>query len=269
MSIGIMDADLSTYCLVPFNLEVMKLSAYYKKKGEIVILSPSFTPDRNTKFIYRKDYNDGDFPPNLTKATNVEYGGLAFSNNIYQPLPIEIERIQPDTLIYEKAEQAMMAAPGREREKKKIFQNMMTAEHCRLSLDGKTLWEDYPRQFKYLAGARNLMLHDYDLGAIKGSFEAVKSILARARTDGWATKIGMKFPVQVTDGQELLNWTSLNSNSTFYSLRFDGVMDDDTFNEWVGTCRQRAVYSQMEYHITPSWYEPNEFIKNQLPKIFR
>ena len=269
MSIGIMDADLSTYCLVPFNLEVMKLSAYYKKKGEIVVLSPSFTPDRNTKFIYRKDYNDGDFPPNLTKATNVEYGGLAFSNNIYQPLPIEIERMQPDTLIYEKAEQAMMAAPGREREKKKIFQNMMTAEHCRLSLDGKTLWEDYPRQFKYLAGARNLMLHDYDLGAIKGSFEAVKSILARARTDGWATKVGMKFPVQVTDGQELLNWTSLNSNSTFYSLRFDGVMDDDTFNEWVGTCRQRAVYSQMEYHITPSWYEPNEFIKNQLPKIFR
>ena len=269
MSVGIMDADLSTYCLVPFNLEVMKLSAYYKKKGEIVILSPSFTPDRNTKFIYRKDYNDGDFPPNLTKANNVEYGGLAFSNNIYQPLPIEIERMQPDTLIYEKAEQAMMAAPGREREKKKIFQNMMTAEHCRLSLDGKTLWEDYPRQFKYLAGARNLMLHDYDLGAVKGSFEAVKSILARARTDGWATKVGMKFPVQVTDGQELLNWTSLNSNSTFYSLRFDGVMDDDTFNEWVGTCRQRAVYSQMEYHITPSWYEPNEFITNQLPRIFR
>ena len=269
MSVGIMDADLSTYCLVPFNLEVMKLSAYYKKKGEIVILSPSFTPDRNTKFIYRKDYNDGDFPPNLTKASNVEYGGLAFSNNIYQPLPIEIERMQPDTLIYERAEQAMMAAPGREREKKKIFQNMMTAEHCRLSLDGKTLWEDYPRQFKYLAGARNLMLHDYDLGAVKGSFEAVKSILARARTDGWATKVGMKFPVQVTDGQELLNWTSLNSNSTFYSLRFDGVMDDDTFNEWVGTCRQRAVYSQMEYHITPSWYEPNEFITNQLPRIFR
>ena len=269
MSVGIMDADLSTYCLVPFNLEVMKLSAYYKKKGEIVILSPSFTPDRNTKFIYRKDYNDGDFPPNLTKASNVEYGGLAFSNNIYQPLPIEIERMQPDTLIYERAEQAMMAAPGREREKKKIFQNMMTAEHCRLSLDGKTLWEDYPRQFKYLAGARNLMLHDYDLGAVKGSFEAVKSILARARTDGWATKVGMKFPVQVTNGQELLNWTSLNSNSTFYSLRFDGVMDDDTFNEWVGTCRQRAVYSQMEYHITPSWYEPNEFITNQLPRIFR
>ena len=62
MSIGIMDADMATYTLVPFNLEVMKLSAYYKRKGEIVVLSPHFTPERNTKFIYRKDYNDGDFP---------------------------------------------------------------------------------------------------------------------------------------------------------------------------------------------------------------
>ena len=269
MSIGIMDADLSTYLLVPFNLEVMKLSAYYKKKGEIVVLSPSFTPDRNTKFIYRKDYNDGDFPVGLTRAPNVEYGGLAFSNNIYKSLPAEIERMQPDTHIYEKAESIIMSAPGREREKKKIFQNMMTAEHCRLSLDGRTIWDEHPRQFKFLAGARNLMLHDYDLGAIEGSFDVVSKILQRARTDGWATRIGMKFPVQVSDGQALNNWSSLNSNSTFYSLRFNGVMDDDSFNEWVGRCKERAVYSQMEYHITAPWYEPNDFIENLLPKIFR
>ena len=55
MSIGIMDADMATYTLVPFNLEAMKLSAYYKKRGEIVILSPSFTPEKNSKFFYPKD----------------------------------------------------------------------------------------------------------------------------------------------------------------------------------------------------------------------
>ena len=269
MSVGIMDADLAKYTLVPFNLEAMKLSAYYKKKGEIVVLSPSFTPEKNSKFFYRKDYNDGDFPMGLTRTTNVEYGGLAFSNNIYQPLPLEIEKLQPDTSIYEHAESIIMSAQGREREKKKIFQNMMTAEHCRLSLDGKTIWEDYPRQFKFLAAARNLMLHDYNLGAVEKSFETVKEILARARNDGWATRIGMKFPVQVTNGQDLINWSSLNSNSTFYSLRFTGVMDNDTFNEWVGACRERAVYSQMDYSVTAPWYDPNDFIKNQLPQIFR
>jgi hypothetical protein len=146
---------------------------------------------------------------------------------------------------------------------------MMEAEHCRLSLDGKTIWPDYNKQFHFLPAARNLMIHDYDLGAVEGSFEVVQDILARARTDGWATKVGMKFPVRIKDGQSLLNWSSLNSNSTFYSLRYDGVIEDEYFNEWIGSCRDRAVYKQMEYYVTPSWYEPNHFIQDLLPKILR
>lgn len=245
----------------------MKLSAYYKRKGEIVVLAPDFTPERNTKFFYRKDYDDGEFPPNLTKFPNVEYGGLAFSNNIYHPLPPEIEKIHPDASIYAKMEDRILGTGVADR--KKIFQNMMEAEHCRLSLDGKTIWEDYPTQFRFLQTARNLMLHDYDLGQVKGSFEEVKKILARARTDGWATKVGMKFPVCISDGQSLLNWSSLNSNSTFYSLKYNGVIDDEPFNEWIGTCRQRAVYAQMDYHITSSQYDANDFVMNLLPKIFK
>jgi hypothetical protein len=267
MSIGIMDADMASYTLVPFNLEVMKLSAYYKKKGEIVVLSPTFSPERNTKFIYRKDYNDGEFPINLLRANNVEYGGLAFSNNKYVPMERDIEIMRPDSSIYERMESTILGTGAQNR--KKIFQNMMEAEHCRLSLDGKTIWDEYPRQFKFLPSARNLMIHDYDLGQVEGSFEEVKKILARARTDGWATKIGMKFPVCISDGQSLLNWSSLNSNSTFYSLKYTGVINDEPFNEWIGTCRQRAVYKQMDYYITAPWYEPNDFVMNLLPKILR
>ncbi len=267
MSVGIMDADMATYTLVPFNLEVMKLSAYYKKKGEIVVLAPSFTPERNTLFIYRKDYNDGEFPIQLTRTKNVQYGGLAFSGNVYVPLPREIEIMRPDTSIYSKMEDVIKGTTSQHRNR--IFQNMMTAEHCRLSLDGKTIWDEYPRQFKYLAAARNLMLHDYNLGAIEGGFEEVKKILSHARTDGWATRVGMKFPVQVNDGQSLLNWSTLNSNGVFYAVRYDGVIEDEPFLDWVGACREKSVYSQMEYHITSSRYEPNEFIEKLLPKIFR
>jgi hypothetical protein len=267
MSIGIMDADMSAYTLVPFNLEVMKLSAYYKKKGEIVVLSPSFTPERNTQFFYRKDYNDGEFPMHLTTSKNVEYGGLAFSNNVYQPLPMAIEKMRPDPTIYERMEQAIKSTTSQHRYR--IYQNMMTAEHCRISLDGKTIWEDYPRQFKFLQTSRNIMFHDYDLAAIDGGFEEVQRIMNRARTDGWATKVGMKFPVRIDDGQSLLNWSSLNSNGVFYSVRHDGVIEDEPFLEWVGRCKEKAIYSQMEYHITPSRYDPNEFIEHLLPKIFR
>ena len=268
MSIGIMDADMSKYILVPFNLEVMKLSAYYKKKREIVILAPSFTPERHEKFFYRKDYDDGDYPTWLLRTPNVEYGGLAFSNNIYKPLPLEIETMRPDTDIYAKMEQTILGTTNAQR--KKIFQNMMTSEHCRLSLDGVNIWEDYGKQFKFLKSARNLMIHDYNLGAVNGSFEEVKQILARARTDGWATRLGMKFPVQISDGQSLLNWSSLRSNSVFYSLKYDGVIDDDAFVDWVKMCHESAVYSQMEYHITAaSRYEANHFVEHLLPKILR
>lgn len=268
MSIGIMDADMSTYTLVPFNLEVMKLSSYYKKKNEIVILAPTFTPDRHQKFFFRKDYDDGNFPSSLIKHPNVEYGGLAFSNNIYQPMPIEIERMKPDPLIYGKMEKNILGA-ATPREGKKIFQNMLTAEHCRLSLDGKTIWPEFTSQFSNLKQARNLMIHDYDLGAVEGSFEIVKKLLARARTDGWATRVGMKFPIQLTQEQDLLNWATLRSNSTFYSVKFNGVIEDEAFLEWVRRTHEKAVYTQMEYNVTPVWYEENDFIERLLPRILK
>ena len=267
MSVGIMDADMSAYLLVPFNLEVMKLSAYYKKKGEIVVLSPSFTPHRNTKFIYRKDYDDGDYPRGLTTYGNVEYGGLAFSQNKYRPLPIEIERMKPDTSIYNKMESKILGPATSER--RKIYNNMIEAEHCRLSLDGKTIWPEYTKQFKNLKQARNLMFHDYDLGAIDGAFEEIQKLMARARTDGWATRIGMKFPIQLSNGADLLKWSTLRANSTFYSVRFNGVIDNQSFQEWVERQYEKSVYTQMEYHVTDARYDENHFTTCLLPQILR
>ena len=87
MSIAIMDGDMSEYTLVPFNLEVMKLSAWYKKQREVVVLATDFNPEKYSKFIYRKDYSDGIYPDGLLFHDNVEYGGLAFSNNRYIQLP--------------------------------------------------------------------------------------------------------------------------------------------------------------------------------------
>ena len=267
MSVGLYDMDMATYTLVPFNLELMKLSAYYKKKREVVILSPSFTPERHQKFFMRKDFDDGNFPMGLEKVPNLDYGGYAFSNGIYVPMTPEIETMRPDTSLYENMEKTIMAAKGRDQ--RKIFQNMMEAEHCRISLDGKTIWEDYPKQFKFLKTARNLMFHDYDLGAIEGGFDEVKRLLARARTDGWATRVGMKFPVTCTNGQDLLNWISIKPNSTFYSLRYDGVIDADAFPHFVGIVREKAIYKQLDYYITASSSNEKEFLDKYIQQVFR
>lgn len=267
MSIGMYDVDMATYTLVPFNLELMKLSAYYKKKREIVVLSPEFTPDRHEKFFMRKDFDDGNYPFGFQQIPNLEYGGYAFTNGIYVPLEPEIEKMRPDPTIYERMEKTIMATKGRDT--KKIFQNMMEAEHCRLSLDGKTIWEDYPRQFKFLQTARNLMFHDYDLGKIEGSFDEVKKLLARARTDGWATRVGMKFPVSVSAGQDLLNWISIKPNSTFYSLRYEGVIDKDCYRDFVGILREKSIYKQLDYYITMSSANQEEFIEKYIQQVFR
>ena len=267
MSVGMHDMDMATYTLVPFNLELMKLSAYYKKKREVVILSPSFTPERHQKFILRKDFDDGNFPMGLEKVPNLEYGGYAFSNGIYRPLPPEIEMLHPDTSLYDNMEKTIIAAKGRDQ--RKIFQNMMEAEHCRLSLDGKTIWEDYPKQFKFLKTARNLMFHDFDLGAIDGGFEEVQRLLARARTDGWATRVGMKFPVSCTKGQDLLNWMSIKPNSTFYSLQFNGVIEPEAFKDFVGIVREKSIYKQLDYYITASSMNQKEFLDKYIQQVFR
>ena len=268
MSIGIMDDDFSSYTLVPFNLEAMKLSAYYKKQREIVVLSKQFEPDNFSKFFYRKDYNNGEFPSGLFGYDNLSYGGLAFSNNIYVPMNKEIELMHPDSSLYKRVEEDIMATGTAER--KKIYQNLMEAEHCRLSLDGRNIWSDYNSQFYFLRNCRNLIIHDYDLGKIKGSYSEVKDILSRARIDGWATRVGMKFPVRIYNGQDLLDWSSLRVNSTFYSLRYIGFIDWDTFYNWIGRTKEKAVYSQMEYMpaTDEAPYSQYEFLVDILPQIY-
>jgi hypothetical protein len=267
MSIGLHDLDMANYTYVPFNLELMKLSAYYKKNREIVILSPNLTPERHQKFFVRKDFDDGNFPLGLEKIPNIEYGGYAFTDGIYVPMAPEIEIMHPDTSLYANMEKAITGS-GR-REHHKIFQNMTEAEHCRLSLDGKTIWEDYPKQFKFLKTARNLMIHDYDLAAIDGGLEEVKRLMARARTDGWATRLGMKFPPVISNGQDLLDWISFKPNSTFYSLRYDGVMDEDCFDEFVSVCRENSIYKQLDYYVTASSANEQEFIDKYIIPIYR
>lgn len=267
MSIGIYDMDMSTYIIVPPNLEAMKLASYYKKNKEIVILTTSFNPDRHQKFFLRKDYDDGIYPKKMQTYKNLEYGGFAFTNNIYKPLPEEIEICKPDTSIYEKMETAFMNSGVGDR--KKIFQNIINSEHGRISLDGKTIWPNYMKQFKYLPTSRNLMLHDFDLGAIDGGFEEVEYILSKARRDGWATKIGMKFPVNVYNGQDLQRWASLNPNRTFYSIRYNGIVDYDSWERYILQSRYTGVYINLEYNITGGGITEKELISSGLRRIFR
>lgn len=126
------DKDLKTFKNSPFNLELMKLSTYFKDRGEIVTLVPTFSPEKHQKFYYWQDYFTDNITEKITQP-NVTIGGRAFTNDVYKPLKEEVERQKPDVFLYSKMNKryydTKVAAEG--------FRLMTNAVHLRLSLDEK------------------------------------------------------------------------------------------------------------------------------------
>lgn len=261
MSIGLYDADMAEYTHVPFNLELMKLAQYYKRKREIVVLSPAFSPERHSTFIYRKDYYDGIFPPHLTRTSNVQYGGLAFTNNKHIPLPLEIEQCAPDTSIYEKYRKQF----GSSFPYKKSFNVLEKAEHLRLSLDGQNIWENYEKQLKD-STAKVLFFHDYNLNNIENSYEEIKRLATRDTTRAEKV-IGFKFPIIANNDEELLKWNSFKKTNHFSTLGYNGVVSDETFFTYIMNSSQSAA-AQFEYYITRNNLTEFEVL-NCLPNLYR
>ena len=112
MIIGLYDNDFELN-RIRFSMDLMKLSTYYKRKGEIVKLSPLFAPEKYTKFIFSKHNPDGNFPINLHKFNNIEYYGNAFHPNKTIVLPHEIETLRPDTSIYNIYQNKITTESGR------------------------------------------------------------------------------------------------------------------------------------------------------------
>lgn len=266
MSIGLYDQDMIINGLLPFNLELMKLSSYYKKRGEITILSPTFSPELHKLFFLRKDFQNGKFLKGLHKIKNLEYGGLAYTNNIYIPMIQEIEQNKPDTQIYYKFQKQLT---NNIEYKKGIFNAMMRAEHCRLSLDGNNIWNNFTSQFINPSNSNLIIFHDYDLSKIEGSLEEIKNIINFYSTKKVnKIRIGMKYPPILYSGENLIKWLDINPNATFYSMRFNGVIDQDNFNKFIKKNSQRAFYKQLEYYVTFTSKNQEEFIEKYICQIY-
>lgn len=264
MSIALYDADMATYIHVPFNLELMKMATYYKKKREIVTLSPVFDPDRFTRLMYRKDYYDGSFDPRLLKCDNVEYGGYAFSNGLYVPMDAAIEKQVADTSIYYKYEGTF----GTKRSYKNFFKKLTNCAHVRLSLDGANVQENYTSQIPN-EPSRVFFFHDYNVNDIKDSEKVIKEILGSKLARQPRPCVGFKFPIDITDPSDLRRWLDFTPAENAYTIRCHTYIPDELFVELVERTNGTSILRQMEYVFGPPWYEENDFIENWLPKIFK
>ena len=262
MIIGLYDIDMSKYIHVPLNLELAKLSSYYKSRGEIVSLSPLFSPQRYDTFFCRKDYYDGDFPSELFNNKNIIYGGRAFNMKKYFPLEEEIEKQKPDIYIYEKFRDKFCI----NKRKEKAFKTMLNADHFRLSLDGETIWNDFYKQINISSVSHTLFLHDYNLNSIKNSDIIIKEIMKKMSKNH--KHLAVKFPIEVDNEKDLFKWISFSPSSSFFILQYNGIMEDEIFYELIEKTKGTSILEQFNYNITRN-YEEEDFIKNKIQKVYK
>lgn len=78
MIVGIHDYDFFNYEHVIPNIDCAKYLTYYRNHRIIAALTPRIEPEKYTKFLIRKEYDDDYFPKELF-LPNVEFGGRVFS----------------------------------------------------------------------------------------------------------------------------------------------------------------------------------------------
>lgn len=266
MSVGLYDADFFTYHQTIFNLEIMKLATYFKKKKEITTMAPSFSPDHYSQFYYRKDFNDGILPKNLNQFSNIQYGGLAFSNNKYVPLAEEIEQCAPDTSIYDRHENIFTEDNGTNRLN---FKSQQRGIHFRLSLDGQTIWKDFKKQIPKNSRARVCFLHDQNLANIEGAHETIKSIMEQVKLSE-KTKISLcnKFPIITHDFKNFSSWLDFVNASLYFNIQYNGMLEDNEIVEIVNKINP-SNSTNIYYNPFVSSYGADDFSEELLIKIFK
>lgn len=266
MSIALYDDDFRRYVHVPFNLELMKIASYYKKNNEIVVLTPSLIKDRHSTTFVRKDYDDGFYISNPLAYDNLNMGGLAYTKGIYVPMDEEIEKCCADTSIYNRVAPLFCTSPFYER----AFSVMQNAAHLRLSLDGETIWKSYSKQLPSLAKVQCLFFHDLNLNGINGSKDMVKGLARSLTRNPSGRRIGSKFPIQVFNGQDLVDWADFRNTAAFYSIQYNGVIDDEPFHDFGLMVKGTTISEQLIYDISAGApYATNEFLMKDLPRIFK
>lgn len=265
-TVGLYDADIMQYNQLPFNLELMKLSTYYKKRLQIVSLAVNYTPKMYNKFFYRKDYYDGFFPKQLT---DVSYGGRAFNQDKYVSLPEDIECQKPDRELYERLRHNFVF----DKETEQQFKTLMIATHFRLSLDGENVWNDFDKQLDITPKTSVLFLHDYNLNDIKDSDVIIKDIM-RTRLRSRAFQfLGTKFPIKVSTGDDLFKWWNMPSTRDHFTVQINGLMKDEEIHDLISLNlrEQENIRNRrkIEYVVTDGCSSEKDFIINILPRLFK
>lgn len=256
MSIGLYDADMLHSRYGTFKIEILKLSAYFKKQREIVSMPIHFQPDRFTTNYFYQDIEDNDLNTLLTRP-NVFYGGRAFNQGFYVPLKTEQEECVPDTSIYLKFldEHKVHLPKGYVG----LWNRQLESNHLRLSLNGKDIWENYYKQLKPLVKQAATFIHDYNLAEVNNWH----IFLQQYHKQFPLSKVHCAYPLTFTDEKNLEHLLDIPNI---------GITDTIINTTFFPSCQLLKELEQCKYslNIAPlsSPYEENDFTMRLLPEIF-
>lgn len=262
--IGFYDADMANYGAGMFNLELMKAATYHRGRRDVAVATESYATAAFSKLYFRKDYNDGDFPPVLYNDPKIIYGGRAFSPKQYKPLPLDIELSLPDSEIYRRYEKHFLSY---EYQKGAFFRYIKTTQHARLSLNGQDIWEDYKVPLDLESTRKNIILHDYNLNEIADARLAIKELLDVK----WKNpiRLGIKFPISTPDFEELLKWVDIPWMVDDFKLEYQGVLEDSQVVELIAKMKEKQNKSAQVYqNVSYAAKDEDEFFEKYAIKTY-
>lgn len=264
--IGIYDYDFMTYPFTMPNLECAKLYQYFYNHNEIAVLMKELEIDKYNKIYFRKDYDDGKLIKELL-SSNVVCGGRSFSPYKYLPLDINIEKTVPNFSIYQRF---MEKQYFKNQYSKTLFFRLLKAQHLRLSINGKDIWDDYLKPTEINNRKITFIFHDYNLADIDNSIEAIKDFFNFVnKGDEIKLKryIGTKFPITIQNQSQLLDWASLSNYFSLLEIEIPFVMDDEILY-YIFQNYKRAI-PFFSYNLNNLLFNENHFLDIDLPKIYK
>lgn len=262
--VAVYDYDFFNYENVIPNLECAKLVTYHRNHNDIALLAPALEPKRYTKFIIRKEYNDGLYPRELF-FPNCEYGGRAFNPAQYKPLDSKIERTVPDMHIYDK----YISHFGKKTAELNQIRRILNCVHMRLAPDSQNILPLSELKRNFVGRPTGIMLHDYDLASLH-PYDAIielqnqRHFIMKEGINPYP--VGNKFPIKVTSSEELQKWLNVITIPGAFFLEYCGLMSDEVLYNLCNENKRMA--RQVYYNVTYDCTTETDFVLHKLPKIF-
>lgn len=229
--IGLYDRDFIENLKKPFfNIQLMKMSTYYKNKREMV----SYVTDLSrakyyTTIFYFQDNPQFSFAPEIAMNQNIVVMGRAFGITELAP---DIEKCEPDVTIYETV---WNTCKNQTRDSKQMYLFMTSAAH----VTAENLPEDFDITNLVFRGRqrKQIVFHDFKIG------ERAAALINELTSVYSQVSVAFRHLAIITHPSVLLALTSCGTPGRYNRYFYDGPLSWFQYIDWINNCSKNCAHS--------------------------